>query len=419
MATWDLADIAKRYGTPCFVVDEAHLCDTYQRFKQAFEERYPSVDVFYSYKTNCVPGLLKILHAQGCGAEVVSPYEYWLASQHVAPNRIVYNGVGKSRSSLKSALSHGLFLINLDSNTEADDLITMSQGIETPSRLGLRIQPGVGWKSVFGFDRSLHHVQNICHQIESNSPCRVQGLSVHFGSNIQSIRPYKKVTRRLCHLVRELRSSGIEINVLDLGGGFGVPTVKTLSPIETVLYRYGNRPPRPPRSCPPIESFAEAICGVIQDEFAQMRDDLPTLILEPGRAISSRSQVLLVRVLEVKQHRDGRSYAVTDGGMQNIAYPLSYEYHDCIVATRSTEKPHKRYYVTGPLCSPHDILYRNWPLPKLETGDVLAIMDAGAYFTSFANNFSFPRPPVIGLSPERTRILRHRETFEHLATLDI
>jgi diaminopimelate decarboxylase len=104
--------------------------------------------------------------------------------------------------------------------------------------------------------------------------------------------------------------------------------------------------------------------------------------------------------------------------MQNIAFPLSYEYHHCFVANKARTERSRRYIVTGPLCSPEDILYRNWELPELEPGDLLAIMDAGAYFTSFANNFSYPRPPVVLVSEGESKLIRGRETFEQMTVLD-
>jgi len=104
--------------------------------------------------------------------------------------------------------------------------------------------------------------------------------------------------------------------------------------------------------------------------------------------------------------------------MQNIAFPLSYEYHECLLASGAEGRPRRRYFVTGPLCSIEDILYRNWKLPELKEGDILAIMDAGAYFTSFANNFSFPRPAVVAVSNGTHTVLRRRETFDHMSAVD-
>ncbi len=141
-------------------------------------------------------------------------------------------------------------------------------------------------------------------------------------------------------------------------------------------------------------------------------------MLEPGRALTSSAQMLLVRVRDIKRRRRA-PVAVVDGGMQNLAFPLSYEYHACLVASRANDStPHRRYFVAGPLCSPEDVLYRNWLLPELVEGDVLAIMDAGAYFVPNQMNFSNPRPAVVMVRDGQTSLLRHRESFEDIIRLD-
>jgi diaminopimelate decarboxylase len=125
-----------------------------------------------------------------------------------------------------------------------------------------------------------------------------------------------------------------------------------------------------------------------------------------------------VTVKEIKKRSNGTKFALTDGGMQNAAFPLSYEYHKCFLATRVSADWKERYTVVGPLCSPEDRLYRNWTFPELREGDILAIMDAGAYFTSFANNFSYPRPAVVLVSDGHHKLARQRESFEHMTALD-
>ena len=204
------------------------------------------------------------------------------------------------------------------------------------------------------------------------------------------------------------------------GGGFGVPTVKMLNVCEMALYRLLNVAPRPPRAedCPSIETFGHVLTGVLLDRCARYGLEVPSLFLEPGRAITSDAQLLLLTVKDVKQHGNGTAFAIADGGMQNIAFPLAYEYHHAFLTSRASAPRERRYFVTGSLCSPQDLLYRNWALPTLRAGDVLAVMDAGAYFTSFANNFSYPRPPVVCVSGGRHRILRERETFEQMTAVD-
>jgi diaminopimelate decarboxylase len=186
------------------------------------------------------------------------------------------------------------------------------------------------------------------------------------------------------------------------------------------LYKIFNIPPQEPAvsTCPSIEGFAEEIAGYLNSFVERHGLKKPILLLEPGRALTGDAQILLVTVGEIKTRNHGLNYAITDGGMQNVAFPLSYEYHKCFLANRAGTGISNRYHVTGPLCSPEDLLFRNRELPELKRGDVLSIMDAGAYFTSFSNNFSYPRPAAVSVRNGSHKIMRDRENFKHMTGLD-
>lgn len=418
-ATPELAEI---YGTPLHVVDTTNLRDCYRGFLDAFRVHYPRVELFCSYKTNCIPGVLKALHEVGCGAEVVSPYELWLAVRlGVPPSAIIYNGPNKSIATLREAVALRVGLINVDAEAEIDRLIEASADAPEPVRAGLRICPGSGARSQFGVEPHVETVVNMIRTLQDTGRVRVCALHAHIGSGIKSLASYLGSIETLCLLAGEIkRRLNIEIEIFDLGGGFGVPTVKVLTLREVALYKLFNIPPRPPRAanCPSPEGLGEALSKALRRGCAAHGLNEPALRLEPGRALTSSAQTLLVRVRELKRRRSGKTFALTDGGMQHIAFPLSYEYHECLLASGGDGRPWRRYFVTGPLCSVEDILYRNWKLPELREGDILAIMDAGAYFTSFANNFSFARPAVVAVSNGTHSLLRRRETFDHMSAMD-
>jgi diaminopimelate decarboxylase len=258
-------------------------------------------------------------------------------------------------------------------------------------------------------------------KLEDTGRVRVCALQAHIGSGITSLRRYRDSVDTLCRMTREIkRLLNREIEIFDLGGGFGVSTVKILTVREVALYKLLDIPPSPPKptDCPSPETFGEVLSSAVRQGCAAHGLKEPALRIEPGRVLTSRAQTLLVRVRELKRRRSGKTFAMTDGGMQNIAFPLSYEYHECLLASGAEGRSWRRYFVTGPLCSVEDILYRNWKLPELKEGDILAIMDAGAYFTSFANNFSFARPAVVAVSNGVHTVLRRRETFDHMSALD-
>lgn len=417
----DAVELAGMYGTPLYLVDETALRDTYRSFTRAFSASYPRTRVFYSYKSNCVPGLLEILHSEGCGAEVISPYELWLARRlGVPPARIVYNGPSKSPEDLSTAVEFGVGLINADSLDEIRRLRAVAERLGKPVEVGIRIHPAIGWNAHFGVKPQRDSLARVLRELGGNGLVNIRCLHVHIGTGIRSTRDYERVIRVVCELSRHLRDAAdVRIERIDLGGGFGVPTVRTLTLPELALYRLAAIPPRPPRpaGCPSFGRFGEAITSALARRSQEYGLGEPELLLEPGRAITSAAQVLLLAVKEIKRRRR-TTFAIVDGGMQNIAFPLSYEYHRCLVANRRSGNRHRRYFIAGPLCSPEDILYRNWALPELREGDILAVMDAGAYFTSFANNFSYPRPPVVVAADGRHRLVRRRETFEEMTAVD-
>jgi diaminopimelate decarboxylase len=418
----DLVTLAATYGTPLHVVDEGRLRGNYRRFVAAFQGSYPPTRVFYSYKTNCIPGILSLLHDDGCGAEVISPYEAWLAWRlGVKGADTVYNGVARSRSDFEAAIERGVGLINVDSLEELHRLGQAAEARKQPVNVGLRVNPRAGWRAHFGLQPSADRLLARAAELRGHHYLNLTTLHAHIGSGLRATGSYERVINTLCSLIRDLeRQSGVAITALDLGGGFGVPTARVLGVAEMALYRLWNVAPRPPRAedCPSIEAFGRVLTAALRDRCA--RDGLkePSLFLEPGRAITGDAQLLLLTLKDIKRRGDGTAFAIADGGMQNIAFPLSYEYHHAFLASRASAPRQGRYFVTGSLCSPEDLLYRNWPLPELRAGDVLAVMDTGAYFTSFANNFSYPRPSVACVSDGRHRLLRERETFEHMTAID-
>jgi len=419
----DLADLADTYGTPVHVVDELRLRDNYRRFLGAFGGGSAATKVFYSYKSNCVPGVLRILHAEGCGAEVISPYELWLAHRlGVTGSDVVYNGLGRSQADFTQAIDCGVALINVDSLDELQQLERAAAGRRQRVDVGLRVRPPVGWRAHFGIDAAVDRLLALATTLSAARDVNVCALHAHIGGGIRSTGDYERLIDVLCALIRDLRRrAGIAITTLDLGGGYGVPTVKTLGLLELALYRLANIPPAPPRpeQCPSIERFGQILTSLLRERCARFGVPEPVLFLEPGRILTGDAQLLLVTIKDIKQRGPRGTVAIADGGMQNIAFPLAYEFHHCFVATRASAALDSRYTIAGPLCSPEDLLYRHWRFPRLQPGDVLAVMDSGAYFTSFENNFSFPRPAVVGVADGRHRLLHARETFARMTAGDL
>jgi len=418
----DLVELGKEYGTPLYVVDTGRLRSNSQRFVNSFRVLYPKVKVFYSYKTNCVPGVLKIIHDEGLGAEVSSPYELWLTSQlGVKPTEVFYSGVNKTEKDLINAINKGVGYINIDSVGELIRLKKVSEELKSEINVGIRVYPEVGWKGQFGLQPFQDNVFPVLQEFIESDWVKLNCLHMHIGTGISRPKEYEAAIVQLCFLIKEFKKRlNIDVELINIGGGFGISTVKRLDIGDIALYKLFDLPPSEPskNQCPPIEVFGKRITEYLLNSCTRYGIDEPFLLLEPGRAISSDAQILLLSVVDIKTRGNGRKFALMDGG-QNIAYPLSYEYHKCFVANRANAEFKDRYSVTGPLCSPGDLLYRNWKFPGLNEGDMLAIMDAGAYFTSFSYSFSFSKPAVVLVSNGDHELARQHESFEYMTALDL
>ena len=409
-------ELSQTYRTPLFVVDEQSLRTQYQSFCRAFESSYPEVEVYYSYKTNPIPEVLHILHEEGAGAEVISPYELWLAMKlGVSPSHIIYNGVYKDAASLETAVKQDIRLINVDSFQEIERLADLARRMGKRPSVGVRVSTGIGWSSQFGLEiQSGEALKAYRHMVELDC-FHICGIHTHLGTSILQVSEYRKASREIVKFLKTLKDElNLEIRDVDIGGGFGVPTVRSLWDID----RYMPYPSPPDvNKAPNFQEFSQEISETITHDCQHYGLAIPRLILEPGRIISSGSQTLLLSVAAIKKRPDGSQYIVADGGL-NLAYPLKWEYHEIFVANRMQEPYRETYTLVGPLCTPTDLLYQSKTLPAVSEGDILAVMDAGAYFISYMNSFSFPRPAIVLVSEGTHRLIRRAETYEELPSLD-
>lgn len=420
--SWDgcaLDHLAGQFGTPLHVVSLMRLRRNFRRFHSAFATRYPHTRVAYSYKTNPVPGVLQALHETGADAEVISHYELWLALElGVPPGRIIFNGPAKTPAAIDLAVSRGIKLINIDGEAEIAMVQESASRHGRRQRVGLRVLASLGWSGQFGFrleDGALAAFRRMgdCPDLD---PC---GLHLHLGTGVQDTKLYFDAGREVFRFAARLHQElGVRIRHFDLGGGFGVPTVRQLSAMELRYLDQGLplRAPRP-QDVPAIEDCAAGIIALAEEFISTSGLAPPEIILEPGRAITSSAQCLLVRVLSCKARPDGSRAAVADGG-RNLAVPLGYEYHELFAAGRMNDASRVRHTVYGPLCHPSDIIAAHRDLPLLEAGDVLAVMDAGAYFIANQTNFSHPRPAVVMIADGAARLIRRPECFQDMVRLD-
>lgn len=419
IAGHDAVDLAARFGTPLYVVDRTRLQRDFDRFRSAFRTRWPRMELGYSYKTNPLPGVLRELHAQGAWAEVISHFELWLALKlGVPPGEIIYNGPAKSEAGLRLAIESGVRLVNIDNLEEADRIARIAGELGRRQAVGVRIVTSVGWSGQFGhsiangeaeeaFRRLVRHPQAI-------DPC---GLHVHLGTGLKDVATYLEAIREAVAFGRRMTAAhGVVFRFLDFGGGFGVPTVRPLEVWDERLMALGHPPaPIDPAAAPAIDTFAAAIVAELRASYPDA-DGAPTLVFEPGRAVTSSAQTLLLRVLAVKPgERFDR--VILDGG-KNITIPMGYELHELLPASRMSARYDRTYQFYGPLCHPGDVLLRWKRFPAITPGDVVALMDTGAYFIPNQMNFSHPRPAAVMVRPDDVTLIRERETFEDIVRRD-
>jgi diaminopimelate decarboxylase len=391
-----LADIARREGTPSYVYSSAAILERFQAYQQAFDE-VPH-KVCYAVKANSNLSILKLLADAGAGFDIVSGGELFRALKAGAdPQTIIFSGVGKTSQEIDYALEHQIKSFNCESEPELAliDSLAARRGIQ--ARVALRVNPDVDAAThpyistglrdhKFGID--IADAEAIYERARALPNLSLEGVSCHIGSQITDIAPMLEVFDKMIALATRLRSRGLPIRSLDLGGGLGVS------------YKPGDKTPS-------ICEFIQAMCQRTAGH------DLEILI-EPGRSIVAEAGVLLTRVLYRKSNGD-RQFVIVDAGMNDLIRPALYQSHHEIVPLRKTPGDAIIADVVGPVCESGDFLARARELPNVLPGDLLAVCTAGAYgFVASSNYNARPRPPEILVEGDRYRVIRQREKYDDL-----
>jgi diaminopimelate decarboxylase len=417
----ELRGLLDRMGSPLYVVDAARLASNAARFTARPGGASRSCEVYYSYKTNPIPGVLRVLHERGVGAEVVSPYELWLALRMgVDPRSIVYNGPAKAPDSLVLALDRGVGLINCDHRSEIAQLALAARSRGKTPRVGVRVVPPGASMGQFGERIDTGAALRAYREALAQPELRVVALHAHYNGEISELHVLDTFLSSLLAFCDELKSRlGLELEILDIGGNLACPTITPLSPVARRLATTFACEPgsRPPGSVLSIEAYVARVLERIEGHYAAAGRPTPRVFIEPGRALTGDSQMLLCRVLSLRDPDPaGLTWGVLDAGI-NAAEGVRNEIHALLpLVPRAGE--HRTYRLTGPSCTLGDLLFPACSLPPLEPGDGLAIMDTGAYFVPFATCFSFPRPGIVMIDGGRERVLRRFETFDDMVSLE-
>lgn len=397
-----LRELADRFGTPLYVYNGAAIEARYRAFECAFA----GVDhlVAYSVKANGNLAILGRLAALGAGADIVSQGELYRAVlAGIDAAKIVFAGVGKTEAEMRAALDAGIYGFNVESAGELRALaeVAAAMGVEAP--FALRVNPDIVSPTPHAYTRTGHletkfgvpaaEALELYRRARGMAGLWIRGIDVHIGSQIADPEPYGLALARVLELVDELRRLGIELEYLDMGGGFAI--------------RYGD--------------------GESMDLDALAREVLPRvqgtglrLVIEPGRYIVGEAGVLLTRVLYVKRG-ERKTFVVADAGMSELLRPSHYGgYHEIEPAVQYPGRAIERVDVVGPVCETGDFLALDRPLPLPEPGELLAVRQAGAYgFTMTTNYNGRMRPAEVLVDGGEARIVRRRETLEDLVRAEL
>lgn len=426
-------DLGNIYGTPLHVVNEARLRATAGSFLRTMKLKYPGeVSVHYAFKCNPVPGIIKILKEEGIRAEVMSDYELMSALKlGYSGNDIIVNGPYKTERLITACLENNIRFINVDSLFELEKIESLCTALDKSADVLFRINPdfvpsgmntgssaGSRTGSPFGMDLKGGEVMRALVKIKVMKRVCFKGFHLHIGSGIQNTDDYRKALAGLKKIVNDAEKAGFSVDVLDIGGGLGVPNSREMTTLELLLYQAFDllRSGRLPNRKISFSHFADSVTQGVLSLFYNKK--VPELILEPGRCITGPNQLLLLKVHQVKERKGLKKWLIADAGIGTLTMPTYYEHHEVVLCNDIRRKATEKVTITGPGCFSADVVYRNIAMPEVAAGETLAILDSGAYFTSWESSFGFPRPAIVSVNNCRHRLLRKRESFDHMISLD-
>jgi diaminopimelate decarboxylase len=394
-----MADLAAAHGTPLYVYSQQHILGRLALFQQAFAS-VPHT-ICYALKANSSLALIRLLGQHGTGFDIVSGGELARVQKAARKSvtKTVFAGVGKQIPEIDAALDAGILLFNVESPAELDLIADRAELLKKCARFSLRVNPDVFAEthpyistglSAHKFGIDINQARALYRQAAKSKFLEPAGVSVHIGSQIRAVDPFGAALDRVATLIQQLNSDGISLSYIDAGGGLGI--------------EYTDQPFDPAAA---VAAYAKQ---VIQ---ATKNLDLH-LLLEPGRFLVAQSGALLTTVLNVKKNGN-KTFVITDAGMNDLIRPALYQAHHQILLIRQSGIAAKPVDIVGPVCESGDFFARDRDLPPVKPGDLLAILDAGAYGLSLSSNYNTrPRPAEILVDGATHRLIRRRETMRDL-----
>lgn len=408
-----LTRLAERFGTPLYVYSASTIRERMLAFQHAF--RKTPHTICYSVKANSNLSILRLLAGMGCGFDVVSggELERVLRVERRAAKRVVFSGVGKTREEMQAALKAGILLFNVESESELWALAECAARLRKTARIAFRVNPDVPANTHPYISTGLHkhkfgvpigEARELYAKASGTRHLKVAGVSVHIGSQITDVEPFAATMERLATLLGELRGDGHEIDYVDAGGGLGI------------AYQVVDRGTGGDAGLSIAEDFRGYVSKYAGTLLAPLRGLKVHLLLEPGRSIVGPAGALLTSVLYRKTNNN-KKFLIVDAGMNDLLRPSLYNaFHEIVpVQLRSVDSARETVDVVGPVCETGDFFARDREVPVVEEGELLAILDTGAYGMALSSNYNTrPRPPEVLVDRRSAKLIRRRETVGDL-----
>ena len=394
-------ELAEKYDTPLYVISEKRIRDNYNRINNALIKNYKHLRIYYAAKANTNLSVLKIMQSEGAYLDTVSPGEVFMGlSSGFSPDRILFTGTSVRNDELRM-LAGANITLNVDSQSELERLLK----ITVPPIISIRVNPEIG---------AGHHNHCITAGSESKfglweedavkaystaKKARVErfGIHMHIGSGILNVGPFILAVEKLLNIAKRVHDElGIEFEFIDVGGGFGIPY-------------------KPEDNDFDLAEFSTKVVAQFKNRVKEYGLGKPFLCIEPGRYMVCDASVLLTNVNTIKV-TPSRKYVGVDAGFNTLLRPTMYgSYHSILVTNKLGKAEKETYDVVGPICESGDILAKERALPMIEEGDLLAVLNAGAYGFSMSSQYnSRPRPAEIMIRQGKPIIVREREQLADL-----
>jgi diaminopimelate decarboxylase len=404
----EVSKIASEIGTPVYIYSKATFLEHLEKVKKAYSQ--VDTTICYSVKACGNINILKLMHQAGSGFDIVSGGELFRVKKAGGDlSKVVYAGVGKTDKEITEAIEAEIGYFNIESEAELENLIHLAQKSQKTVKAALRVNPDVdpethayittGKKeSKFGVD--IERAKKVFQTYGKNQAVNLCAIHVHLGSGGKTIDPYAQAVKKILPLIDELRTEGFDIEMLDIGGGYGADYESD--------------------SVPGPEEYASGIVPLLKGKNLK-------LVLEPGKSIIANAGILLTRVVYTKQG-GSKKFVIVDAGMNDLLRPPLYdafhfawlgEVDEKFVPQSRTEQLHiegtEKVDIVGPICEGADFFAKDRELPPAERGDLVAIFTAGAYGFAMASNYNTrPKPPEILVDGDKYTIIRKRESYQDI-----